>query len=118
MPTREQGEGEGRSRSEDCRVLGAYGRDTLNDNGKRLLAFAANHSLALVNTCFSTPKNRVSHTFNGRGKKRIDNILTRQRDRKLVRDVVVCPQALLKPISDHNIVAARGKLLGRFARNR
>ena len=28
------------------------------------------------------------------------------------------PQALLKSISDHNIVAARVKLLGRFARNR
>ena len=28
------------------------------------------------------------------------------------------PQALLKPISDHNIVAARLKILGRFARNR
>ena len=27
------------------------------------------------------------------------------------------PQALLKPISDHNLVAARVKLLGRFARN-
>ena len=95
--------------SEDCKVLGAYGRDTLNDNGERLLSFATNHSLALVNTFFSTPKNRVSHTFNGRGKKRIDYILTRQRDRKLVRDVVVYPQALLKPISDHNIVAARVK---------
>ena len=64
-----------------------------------------------MNTLFSTPKNRVSHTFNGQGKKRIDYILTRQRDRKLVRDVVVYPQALLKPISDHNIVAARVKLL-------
>ena len=71
-----------------------------------------------MNTFFSTPKNRVSHTFNGRGKTRIDYILTRQRDKKLVRDVVVYPQALLKPISDHNIVAARVKLLGRFARNR
>ena len=74
---------------------------------------------ALVNTFFSTPKNCVSHTFNGQGKKRIiDYILTRQRDRKLVRDVVVYPQALLKPISDHNLVAARVKLLSRFARNR
>ena len=119
MPTHGLGDEEGGGPgSEDCRVLGAYGRDTLNDNGERLLSFATNHSLALVNTFFSTPKNRVSHTFNGRGKKRIDYILTRQRDRKLVRDVVVYPQALLKPISDHNIVAARVKLLGRFARNR
>ena len=33
-----------------------------------------------------------------------------------MRDVY--PQALLKPLSDHNLVAARVKLLGRFARNR
>ena len=58
--------------------LGAYGRDTLNDNGELLLlSFANNHDLAIVNTFFSTPKGGVSHTFNGRGKKRIDYILTR-----------------------------------------
>ena len=57
----------------------------------RLLSFSANHDLALLNTFFSTAKNAISHTFNGRGKKRIDYILTRQRDRKLVRDVTVHP---------------------------
>ena len=35
-----------------------------------LLSFTYNHDLALVNTFFSTPKGGVSHTFNGRGKKR------------------------------------------------
>ena len=79
MPTHGLGGEEG-GYSQGCRVLGAYGRDTLNDNGERLLSFATNHSLALVNTFFSTPKNRVSYTFNGRGKKRIDYILTMQRD--------------------------------------
>ena len=78
-------------RSEECKVLGAYGRDNLNDNGERLLSFSANHELALLNTFFSTAKNAISHTFNGRGKKCIDYILTRQRDRKLVRDVTVHP---------------------------
>ena len=73
--------------SKDSKILGAYGRDTLNDNGELLLSFANNHDLALLNTFFSTPKGGVSHTFNGRGKKRIDFILTRQRDRKLVRNV-------------------------------
>ena len=76
-----------------------------------------NHGLELVNTFFSTPINRVSRTFNGQGQKSIDYILTRQRDRKIVRDVVLYPQALLTPISDHDVVAARVKLLGRFARN-
>ena len=53
---------------------------------------SANHELALLDTFFSTAKSAISHTFNGRGKKCIDYILTRQRDRKLVRDVTVDPQ--------------------------
>ena len=104
--------------SKDNKSLGAYGRDTLNDNGELLLSFANNHDLAIVNTFFSTPKGGVSHTFNGRGKKRIDYILTRQRDRKLVRNVTVHLQPSFLPISDHNIVSAPVKLLGHFARNR
>ena len=103
--------------SKDSKILGAYGRDTLNDNGELLLSYANNHDLALVNTFFSTPEGGVSHTFNGRGKKRIDYILTRQRDRKFVRNVTVHPQPSFLPISDHNIVSAPVKLLGHFARN-
>ena len=83
--------GGGKLRSEECKVLGAYDRDNLNVNGERLLSFSANHELALLNTFFSTAKNAILHTFNGRGKKCIDYILTRQRDRKLVRDVTVHP---------------------------
>ena len=101
--------------NKDNKILGAYGRDTLNDNGELLLSFANNHDLAIVNTFFSTPKGGVSHTFNGRGKKRIDCILTRHRDRKLVRNVTVHPQSSFRPISDHNIVSASVKLLGHFA---
>ena len=55
--------------SKDSKILGAYGRGTLNDNGELLLSFAKNHDLALVNTFLSTPKSGVTHTFNGRGKK-------------------------------------------------
>ena len=105
--------------SKDNKILGAYGRDILNDNGELLLlSFANNHDLAIVNTFFSTPKGGVSHTFNGRGKKRIDYILTRQRYRKFVRNVTVHPQPCFLPISNHNIVSAPVKLLGHFARNR
>ena len=104
--------------SKDGKIRGAYGRDTLNDNGELLLSFANNHDLALVNTFFSTPKGGVSHTFNGRGKKRIDYILTRQRGRKFVRNVTVHPQPSFLPISDQNIVSTPVKLLGHFARNR
>ena len=104
--------------SKDSKVIGAYGRDTLNDSGELLLSFANNHDLALVNTFFSTSKGGVSHIFNGRGKKWIDYILMRQRDRKFVRNVTVHPQPSFLPISDHNIVSAPVKLLGHSARNR
>ena len=104
--------------SKDSKILDAYGLTTLDDNGELLLSFANNHDLALVNTFLSTPKGGVSHTFKGRGKKRIDYILTRQRDCKLVRNVTVHPQLSFLPISDHNIVSAPVKLLGHFARNR
>ena len=96
--------------SKDSKILGAYGRDTLNDNGELLLSYFNNHDLALVNTFFSTPKGGVSHTFNGRGEKRIDYILTRQRGRKLVRNITVHPQPSFLPISDYNVVSAPVKL--------
>ena len=106
--------------SKDNKILGAYGRDILNNKGELLLlSFVNNHDLAIiVNTFFSTPKGGVSHTFYGRGKKRIDYILTRQRDRKFVRNVTVHPQPSFLPNSDHNTVSAPVKLLGHFARNR
>ena len=103
--------------SKDSNIFGAYGRDTLNDNGELLLSFANNHDLALVNTFFSSPKGGVSYAFNERGRKHVDYILTRQRDRKLVRNVTVHPQPSFIPISDHNIVSAPVKLLGYFGRN-
>ena len=46
--------------SKDSKILGAYGRDTLNDIGELLLSFANNHDLALVNAFFSTPKGGLS----------------------------------------------------------
>ena len=92
--------------SKDSKIIGAYGRDTLDENGELLLSFASNHDLALVNTLFRTPKGGVSHTFNGRGKKRIDYILTRQRGRKLARNVTVRPQPPFLSISDHHVESA------------
>ena len=50
--------GGGKLGSEECKELGAYGRDNLNDNGERLLSFSANHELALLNTFFSTSRIR------------------------------------------------------------
>ena len=58
--TGKRGEGGGET---DSKVLGAYGRDVLNENGKLLLRFAEDNKLALLNTFFSTPKRGVSYTF-------------------------------------------------------
>lgn len=44
------------------RVLGAYGREELDDDGSLLLGFAETNKLALTNTFFSTRKGGVSHT--------------------------------------------------------
>ena len=108
----------GQVESKNSKIICAYGRDTLNDNGELLLlSFTNNHDLAFANMFFSTPEGGVSHTFNGRAKKRIDYILTRQRDRKYVQNVTVHPQPSFLPISDHNIVSAPVNFLGHFARN-
>ena len=106
---------------EDCTVIGAYGRDTRvsDSNGTSLLRFAGDNKLALVNTFFSVPKGCTSRTFNGTrpaDSKRIDYIITRHSHRKLVRNVTVHLQPYAD--SDHNIVCARVRLPGRFARNR
>ena len=105
---------------EDCKVIGSYGRDTRvsDSNGTSLLRFAGDNKLALVNTFFSVPKGCTSRTFNGTqptDRKRIDYIITRQSHRKLVRNVTVHLQPHAD--SDHNIVCARVRLPGRFARN-
>ena len=105
----------------DVRVLGPYGRDTLNDNGSRLLACAAKYKLSIVNTFFSTPKrggNSDAFTYEGPKEshrwRRLDYILVRQHDRRLIRNITVHP----KMKSDHRLVSASIRLLGRNAPNR
>ena len=105
----------GRVRSNDSEFFGSYGRDRLNENGELLLSFVNNHGLALMNTVFGTLKGGESHIFNGRGKKRIDNILTKRSDHKLVRIVAVHPPSTFLPISDHHNVSAPVNLIGHFS---
>ena len=113
-------------RTEDDGVLGAYGRDELNNNGKCLLNFATDNKLAVTNTFFSTRKGGISHTYNGvigdraGDFKRIDYILTRQAHRPRVHNVEVHPHPNrpIKADSDHNMVFATVDLGGRFAHNR
>ena len=47
----------------DSKVLGAYGRDELNDNGQRHLTHATDNKLALRNTYYATPARGISYTF-------------------------------------------------------
>ena len=56
--TGRSGEGD---READSKVLGAYGRDVLNDNGKLLLGSREDSKLALL--FLRTPKSRMSYTF-------------------------------------------------------
>ena len=112
---------------QDEGILGTYGRDELNDNGKLLLSFATDNKLAIMNTFFSRRKGGVSHTYNGvtgsrtSDFKRIDYVFTRQAHRRRVRNVVVHPQPALpaKADSDHNnMVIATVDLGGQIAHNR
>ena len=107
------------------RGLGEYGRDELNSNGKRMLAFASDNTLALTNTCISVRKVGTPHTFNGiissrNDQTRIGYILSCQAHRPRVHDVKVRPQPPppAKAASDHSIVHATVRLSGRFPPNR
>ena len=89
-------------------MLGGYGRDVLNKNGKLLLSFAEHKKLALLNTFFCTPQSGVSYTFHranrSKGQARLNYILTKQVNRRLVRCTNVRRPLLEAPESDHNLV--------------
>ena len=104
--------------SKDDKIIGAYGRETLNNNVEQFLSLKNNHDLVLAEAFLNTPNGGVSHTFNGRGKKRMDYILKRTRDRKIVQNVTVHPQPSFLLILDHKIMSAPVKIIGHFARNR
>ena len=117
--TGKRGEGGGKTGS---KVSGANGRDKLNENGKLLLGFAEDNKLALLNTFFCTPKSGVSFTFQSanrsKGQSRLDYILTKQADRRLIRYVNVRRPPLDAPESDHNLVYAKVRIPRRSAPNR
>ena len=109
-------------READSKVLGAYGRDKLNENGKLLLVFAEDDTLALLTTFFYTPKSGVSYTFQSanrsKGQARLEYILTKQAGRRIIRCVYVRRPPLEAPESDHNLVYAKVRIPRRFAPNR
>eukprot|EP00752_Nemacystus_decipiens_P010806 g9612.t1 len=108
---------------EDEGTMGEFGRNELNDSGRRLLAFASDNRLAVINTFFDERRDEIWHTYNspaGKGCKCLDYILTRQSHRGRVSSVEVVPQPI-RPAgadSDHNIVTATVDLGGRLAHNR
>ena len=117
--TGKRGEGGGETGS---KVLGAYGREKLNENGKLLLGFAGYKKLARLNTFFCTLKSGVSYTFQSasrsKGQARLDYILTKQADRRLIRCVNIRRPPLETPESDHNLVYAKVRIPRRSTPNR
>ena len=117
--TGKRGEGGGEA---DSKVLGAYGRDMLNENGKLQLGFAEDNKFALMNTLFCTPKRGVSYTFQNANRSkwqaRLDYILTKQSDRLFIRCVKVHRPPLEAPESDQNLVYAKVRIPRRSAPNR
>ena len=106
----------------DSKMVGAYGRDMLNENGKLLLGFAKSNKLDLLNTFYCTPKSGVSYTFQSanrsKGQARLDYILTEQAERQLIRCVNARRPLLEAPEPDHNLVYAKVRIPRRYALNR
>ena len=80
------------------------------------------NNLALLNTFFCTPKSGVSYTFRSanrsKGQARLNYILTKQADRRLIRYVNVRRSPLKAPGSDHNLVYAKVRISRRSAPDR
>ncbi|CAM9118870.1 unnamed protein product, partial [Sphacelaria rigidula] len=108
------------ARMEDARVFEEYGRDTWNDNGRRLLKCAAELKMAITNTFFRAPmrgESSFGYTYAGpKAEHRwcLDYILIRQQNRRLAQNITVHPDMK----SDHRLVSATIRLLGRNAPNR
>ena len=112
--------GEG-GREADSKVLGAYGRDMLNEDGKLLLDFAEDNKLALRNTFFCILQSDVSYTFQSancsEGQTCLYYILTKQVNRRLIRCVNIRRPPLEAPASDHNLVYVKVRISRRSAPN-
>lgn len=102
-------------------MRGAFGKEFWNDNGKRILAFAREKRLALLNIFFRTPKRGVSYTFQSpdasKARYRLDYVIIRQKDCRLTRNIPIHKPTVLHPKSGHNLVFSKTCLLGRFATN-
>ena len=103
-------------------MLGAYDQDKLNENGKLLLGSAEDNKVALLKPFSHNPKSGVSYTFQSanrsRGQARLDYILAKQADRRLIRCVNVRRLPLEAPKLDHNLMYAKFRIPRRSASTR
>ena len=106
--TGKRGEGGGEAGS---KVLDAYDREVLKENGKLLLGFAEDSKLAFLNILFCTLKSGASYTVQSANRSkvqaRLDYILTKKVGRRLIRCVNVRRLPLEAPKSNHNLVYAK-----------
>ena len=102
------GKRDGRGGEADIKMLGAYDRDVLNENGKLLLGFTQDNKLALLNTLFCIHKSGLSYSFQNanrnKGKLRPNYILTNKVGRRLVRCINIHRPFLEAPELDLNLV--------------
>ena len=94
----------------------------LNENDKLLLGFTDDNKLALLNTFFCTPEIGVSYTFQNANRSeeqaRLDYILTKQGNHRLIHWLNVRRPPLEAPELDHNLVYTRVRIPRRSAPNR
>lgn len=104
-------------------VVGNFGLDVLNDNGKMLINFCQKHKLCLTNTHFR--KTKSQHTYTKKGKNsvihkwRLDYVITKQSQKQNILDAEVVENSETFG-SDHRLVKMtfKYKLNGRPSRYR
>ena len=121
--TRKRGEG---GEETDSKVLGAYGRDKLNEKGKLRLGFAEDNKLALLNTFFTPLKVACLYVLKRQPQQGSSTfglhpdfyILTKQADCRLIRCVNVRRLPLEAPESNHKLMYDKVRIPRRSAPNR
>lgn len=89
----------GNNRENIENILGPYGMDERNNNGQRLINLCGITGLTIANTWYHKTQSQATY-WDKRTKvgRKIDYILTRQSDRKNIKD---CNTHAMKELSDH-----------------
>jgi Reverse transcriptase (RNA-dependent DNA polymerase) len=96
----------GKSRVGYESVVGGFGSGVVNENSLRLLTFCASNGLAVVGSFFQRRDNYrwTWYSNDGRTRKEIDHIITRQRDRSLFKSCRVYRGSEPPASSDHRLL--------------